>query len=100
MSEVKMSDDNGIEYDEVDMGEVGKIADVTVDDVDVSRAGISDFIDAIANKNFTSAEKQFGDMVDDRMQAALDQAKIDVANRIYNDQTEIKDDEDEDAVED
>lgn len=83
-----MSDDNEIEYDEVDMGEVGKIADVTVDDVDVSRAGISDFIDAIQNKSFTSAEKQFNDMVDDRMQAALNQAKLDVANRIYNNEPE------------
>ena len=88
MSEVQMSDDNEIEYDEVDMGEVGKIADVTVDDVDVSRAGISDFIDAIQNKSFTSAEKQFNDMVDDRMQAALNQAKLDVANRIYNNEPE------------
>jgi len=99
MSEVQMSDDNGIEYDEVDMGEVGKIADVTVDDVDVEKGGISDFLDAIQSKNYTLAKTKFDDMVGDRLQDALDQEKTAIASRIYNNQEE-EEIEPEEPVED
>ena len=81
-----LPDEEQIPYDEVDMGDTGVVADVTTDDVDVSTNRIDDFIKAIEKQDFTSAEKDFNDMIGDRMQDALDQAKVSVASKMYNDE--------------
>jgi len=83
MSEV----DNNPEIEEVDMGETGEIATlVPGDDVDAASTSIGDFIDAIQAKKYTDAENQFKDLVGDRLQDALDQARVKIASQIYNDQ--------------
>ena len=48
---------------------------VTGDDVDLEKIDINDFLDAIDKKDFTTAGKQFNDMVSDRLQDTLDQAQ-------------------------
>ena len=79
-----MSDENEVKYDEVDMGDEGVVAEL---DQEAGQAtSIDDFINAIEKQDFTSAEKNFKDLVDDRMQDALDQAKVKVASSMYNDE--------------
>lgn len=97
-----MDDEKQVEFDEVDMGETGVVADVTTDDVDVSTNRIDDFIKAIEKQDFTSAEKDFNDMIGDRMQTALDQAKVNVASQMYNDEEpeEYEEPEEVEEVED
>ena len=83
MSEVELEQP---EIEEIDMGETGEVATLIPDDIDVSKASIDDFIDAIKAKKYTDAEHQFNDLVGDRLQDALDQARVKIAGRIYNDQ--------------
>ena len=71
-------------FDEVDLGVQGEVGAVTGDDVDLEKNGINDFLDAIQQKDFTTAGKQFDDMVSDRLQDSLDQAKARIAGQIYN----------------
>lgn len=103
-----MSDDNEVKYDEVDMGDEGVVAEL---DHDAAQAtNINDFINAIEKQDFTSAEKNFQDLVGDRMQDALDQAKVKVASAMYNEEepeeyeepqeveAELEDNDEEDAA--
>jgi len=71
-------------FDEVDLGPVGDMGTVTGDDVDLEKNDINDFLDAIDKKDFTTAGKQFNDMVSDRLQDTLDQAKARIAGQIYD----------------
>jgi len=74
---------------------------------------IADFLKSVEDQKYTDAEKQFNDMVTDRLQTQMDQAKMKIASAIYGDEeveaaqdevaTEIgdltqEDDEDEDIV--
>ena len=59
---------------------------------------IADFLNSVEGQDFVSAERQFNDMIGDRLQNALDQAKVKIASRLYND--EELDDEPEVEVED
>lgn len=65
---------------------------------------IVDFIDDIQKRDFTSAQSTFQDMMQQRMQDALDQQKIVVAGQMFGepeDEVEDVSDEDlEDAFED
>ena len=71
-------------FDEVDLGPVGDMGTVTGDDVDLEKNDINDFLDAIDKKDFTTAGKQFNDMVSDRLHDTLDQAKARIAGQIYD----------------
>jgi len=71
-------------FDEVELGVQGEVGTVTGDDVDLEKNDINDFLDAIQQKDFTTAGKQFDDMVSDRLQDSLDQAKARIAGQIYN----------------
>jgi len=75
-------------FDEVDLGPVGDIGTVTGDDVDLEKNDINNFLDAIQQKDFTTAGKQFDDLVSDRLQSTLDQAKARIAGQIYNQEPE------------
>ena len=75
-------------FDEVDLGPVGDMGTVTGDDVYLVKNDINDFLDAIDKKDFTTAGKQFNDMVSDRLQDTLDQAKARIAGQIYNNEVE------------
>lgn len=58
---------------------------------------IEDFIDALAQQNFNQAQAHFEDMLGDKVQDALDQEKLVVADTIFNefdaDEVELDDDE-------
>tara|TARA_R110002096_G_scaffold426345_1_gene635971 strand:- start:1433 stop:1726 length:294 start_codon:yes stop_codon:yes gene_type:complete len=58
-------------------------------------AGIADMIDLAYSQDFTKATEIFNDEIGQRMTAALDQAKIGLANQMFNDQEEIDDEGDE-----
>lgn len=64
---------------------------------------IGEFIDAIAAQNFNQAKSHFDDLLQNRVDDALEQEKIVVANNIYNgvDDDDVEDlDEPELDVED
>lgn len=46
---------------------------------------IADFLKSVEDQDFTSAEKQFNDMVGDRLQDTIDQTKARIAASIYGD---------------
>lgn len=56
---------------------------------------IADFLNSVEGQDFVNAERQFGDMINDRLQNAMDQAKIKIASSLYND--ELDDDEEEEV---
>jgi len=71
--------------------------DQTVDEVEVSDEEsveetnpIEDLLDYIQDKNYNQAEKQFTDLLNDRVQNALDQTRIKVAGEIFNQQQEVE----------
>lgn len=68
----------------------------------MSDNSIDDFIDSIADGNFNQAEKMFNSLVQDKVNSALDDERINVANDIYNsiDGELLQDDEDDLAVDD
>lgn len=55
---------------------------------------IEDLLQAIQDENFTQAERQFNDIIGDRLQDTLDQTKIKLADTIFNARQEVEDDED------
>jgi hypothetical protein len=87
MSEVELELEQP-EIEVVDQGPVGDLGTVTGDDVDLVKNDINDFLDAIDKKDFTTAGKQFDDMVSDRLQDTLDQAKARIAGQVYNNAVE------------
>lgn len=70
------------DIEEVDMGETGMIAQT--DQETMVRQDIEGFINAVYNTDYTSAEKQFSQMVGDRLQQQLDQAKVAMAGQMFN----------------
>jgi len=69
--------------------------DQTVDEVEVSNEieveetnPIEDLLDYIQDKNYNQAEKQFTDLLDDRVQNVLNQTKVKIAGEIFNQQEE------------
>jgi len=82
MSEVEQQSE--VEVEVIDQGVQGEVGTVTGDEVDLERNDINDFLDAIQNKDFTKANGQFDDMISDRLQAQLDQAKAKIAGQLYN----------------
>lgn len=65
---------------------------------------IVDFIDDIEKRDFTSAQSTFQDMMNQRMQDALDQQKIMVAGQMFgepeDDIEDVSDEDLEDAFDD
>ena len=63
---------------------------------------IEDFIDKVQMQDFTNASPIFGELMSSKLADALDQAKIKIANEVFNagdDDDEYDDDEDEDLEE-
>jgi len=92
MSEVEQQS----EVEVIDQGVQGEVGTVTGDDVDLEKNDINDFLDAIAAKDFTKATSQFDDMISDRLQTQLDQAKAKIAGQMYNNEPEESDEPVED----
>jgi hypothetical protein len=81
--------------------------DVIIDELDaepiVTNNPIADFLKSVENQEFTDAERQFNDMVSDRLQTQLDQAKLAIASSIYGDEevSDVMDElEDDDETDD
>jgi len=60
------------------------MSEVEVVDPVVASTGIGDWIDAVADKDYASADPIFKELMADRMNDALDAEKIKVAGEIYN----------------
>jgi len=64
------------------------VGEVEADPIETPENPIVDFMKSVEDQNFTSAEKQFNDMIGDRLQDALDQAKVRIAQSIYGGEIE------------
>lgn len=58
---------------------------------------IEDFLKAIEDQNFTQAERHFNDIVGDRLQDTLDQAKARIAASLGQEEAEEEVDDDEEV---
>ena len=68
------------------------IAEVEADPIENNNP-IEDLINHIQTQQYTDAEQAFNDIIGDRLQDKLDQAKIRIADQMFNAQQEV-DDED------
>jgi len=68
------------------------VAEVEADPIENNNP-IEDLINHIQNKEYTDAEQAFNDIIGDRLQDTLDQAKMRIANSMYNDDQEVDDEE-------
>lgn len=81
------------------------VGEVDADPIETPENPIVDFMKSIEDQNFTSAEAQFNDMVNDRLQNQLDQARAKIAGAIYGEEEveaaidEVEGEESEDEVE-
>ena len=91
-----MTDDNGIKYDEVDMGDEGVVAEL---DPTTDQSSVENFINSIEKQDYNAAEAEFKDLVGQRLQTAFDQTKVKVASEIYADDAEEEPEIEEDDVE-
>lgn len=82
-----MTDENEIEYDELDMGEEGAV-DMPSD--------IAALVDAIHAQDFNAAGKTFDELVADKLEDALEQEKVAVAGDVFN-ELELDGEEEVDA---
>ena len=60
---------------------------------------IVDFLNNVTTKNFVEAEKQFSELLNDKLSSCLDDEKIRVANQVFNNVTTDDELEMEDEVE-
>ena len=60
---------------------------------------IVDFLNNVTTKNFVEAERQFSELLNDKLSSRLDDEKIRVANQVFNNVTTDDDLVDEDEVE-
>jgi hypothetical protein len=51
---------------------------------------IVDFLNNVTTKNFVEAEKQFTELVNDRLTSRLDDEKVRVANYVFNNVTDAE----------
>jgi len=73
------------------------IDELEAEPIQTNSGPIEDFLKAIEDQNFTQAERQFNDIVGDRLQDTLDQAKARIAASIYNKVEDEEPEDDEDA---
>jgi hypothetical protein len=59
---------------------------------ELENQGIHDFLNSVSSKQYSAAESQFKDLLDDRVQTALDQTRIRLANNIFNATEESEED--------
>ena len=80
------------------------IDEIQAEPIETGSEPIADLIDAIKAQDFNSAESQFNDLIGDRLSDTLDQARIAIADQIFNAQAEtwadadgVEDDDDDDS---
>lgn len=74
------------------------IDELQAEPIETGSQPIADLIDAIQAQDFNAAEAQFNDLVGERLSDTLDQARIAIADQIFNAQAETW--ADADGVED
>lgn len=62
------------------------VDEIGAEEIQTDSKPIEDLLDAIQSQNFETAEKHFNDIVGDRLQDTLDQAKMKIASSIYGDE--------------
>jgi len=80
------------------MAEDTLIDELQAEPIQTDSKPIEDLLKAIQDHNFTQAERHFNDIVGDRLQDTLDQAKVRIASAMYN-EPEPEEDEEEDLPE-
>jgi hypothetical protein len=73
------------------------IDELEAEPIQTNSGPIEDFLKAIEDQNFTQAERQFNDIVGDRLQDTLDQAKARIAASIHSEVEDEESEESEDA---
>jgi len=73
------------------------IDELEAEPIETNSGPIEDFLKAIEDQNFTQAERQFNDIVGDRLQDTLDQAKARIAASIHSEVEDEESEESEDA---
>jgi hypothetical protein len=76
------------------------IDELEAEPIETGSEPIADLIDAIQAQDFNAAESQFNDLVGERLSDTLDQAKIAIADQIFNAQAETWADAGDDAEDD
>jgi|TARA_R110002096_G_scaffold62187_7_gene154053 hypothetical protein len=76
------------------------IDELEAEPIETGSEPIADLIDAIQAQDFNAAESQFNDLVGERLADTLDQAKIAIADQIFNAQAETWADAGDDAEDD
>ena len=76
------------------------VGEVEADPIETPTNPIVDFMKSVEDGEFTSAEQQFNDMIGDRLQDALDAAKVKIATSLYGKIGDMSDEEVEDDIED
>lgn len=75
------------------------IDEIEAEPIQTASGAIDDLINYIRDQDFVSAESQFSDLVGNRLQDTLDQARIRISDEIFNAQQDPEDeDEDEDDL--
>jgi hypothetical protein len=75
------------------------IGEVEADPIETPENPIVDFMKSVEDQKYTDAQKQFNDMINDRLQTQLDQARTKIAASIYGEEeldaamSEVEDDE-------
>jgi hypothetical protein len=64
--------------------QVGVVGETEPEAIKTNSQNIGDFLDAIKDQNFTQAERQFNDLIGDRLQDTLDATKARIAASIYD----------------
>lgn len=80
---------------------MSEVQDIVVDELEAEpiqtdSKPIEDLLKAIEDQNFTQAERHFNDVVGDRLQDTLDQAKARIAASLGQEPEEELDDDDDD----
>jgi len=69
------------------------IDEIEAESIQTSSGAISDLIQHIRDQDYMSAESRFNALVGDRLQDTLDQARIKIADEIFNAQQDLEDDD-------
>ena len=76
------------------------IDELEAEPIQTDSGPIEDFLKAIEDQNFTQAERHFNDIVGDRLQDTLDQAKMRIASSLNAESEEEEDVVDDDTDDD
>ena len=76
------------------------IDEIEAEPIQTASNAIDDLIQYIRDQDYVSAESGFNDIIGDRLQDTLDQARIKISDEIFDAQQDIEDDDIEDDLDD